>query len=99
MSAEVTQQRPFFPLPFLEPFRALGEWAAQPVGNRILSCAPRGAGQPVLTLPGFLGTDRSTASIRRYLKRKNYDSFPWLLGRNEGPVSYTHLTLPTTPYV
>lgn len=80
-----TAQRPFFPLPLLEPFRALGEWAAQPVGNKILGCAPKGAGQPVLTLPGFLGTDRSTASIRRYLRRKNYDPYPWLIGRNEGP--------------
>ena len=86
MSAEMAQ-RPFFPLPILEPFRALGEWVAQPVGNRILSCAPKGAGQPVLTLPGFLGTDRSTNSIRRYLRKKNYDPYPWLLGRNEGPDS------------
>ena len=84
MSAEAAQ-RPAFPLPLLEPIRALGEWVAQPVGNRILSCAPTGEGQPVLTLPGFLGSDLSTGSIRRYLTRKNYDAYPWLLGRNEGP--------------
>lgn len=84
MSTQVAQ-RPAIPLALLEPFRALGEWAAQPFGNRILSFAPIGAGQPVLTLPGFLGSDRSTKSIRKYLRGKEYDAYPWLLGRNEGP--------------
>lgn len=84
MSAEIAR-KPYLPLALLEPFRAFGEWAAQPVGNKVLSFAPDGNGQPVLTLPGFLGSDRSTRSIRRYLRKKNYDPFPWLLGRNEGP--------------
>lgn len=79
--------KPFFPLPFLEPMRALGELAMQPAGSRVLGFAPDGDGHPVLTLPGFLGGDRSTGLIRRYLRSKNYDPYPWTLGRNNGPHS------------
>lgn len=83
--AEQTSTKPFFPLPFLEPMRALGELAMQPAGRRILGFAPQGDGHPVLTLPGFLGGDRSTALIRRYLREQNYDPYEWGLGRNNGP--------------
>ncbi|MEO1027974.1 MAG: alpha/beta hydrolase [Pseudomonadota bacterium] len=78
-------QSPAFPLPFLEPFRAFWELSSVPAGAAILSFAPDGDGHPVLTLPGFLGGDGSMSVIRRYLRSKNYDPHPWLLGRNEGP--------------
>lgn len=83
--AQQASQPPFFPLPFLEPMRALGELAMQPAGRRVLGFAPDGDGHPVITLPGFLGGDGSTALIRRYLGEKNYDPYPWRLGRNNGP--------------
>lgn len=82
---ETTNPSPAFPLPLLEPIRAMFELGSVPAGNRILSFAPEGDGHPVLTLPGFLGSDRSMSVIRRYLKSKNYEPHPWLLGRNEGP--------------
>ena len=78
-------QSPAFPLPFLEPFRAFWELSSVPAGSALLSFAPDGDGHPVLTLPGFLGGDGSMSVIRRYLRSKNFDPHPWLLGRNEGP--------------
>ncbi len=46
--------------------------------------APRGDGQPVLILPGFLATDNSTYVMRRYLKRQGFNAYGWDLGRNAG---------------
>jgi hypothetical protein len=41
--------------------RLLGELALLASGWSLLARAPRGDGHPVLVLPGFLATDRSTA--------------------------------------
>ena len=85
--SDIAGKRPTFFLPFLEPFRAMGELAMQPAGTWLFKFAPDGDQHPVLTLPGFLGGDRSTSLIRRYLVSKNYRAYPWLLGRNNGPHS------------
>jgi pimeloyl-ACP methyl ester carboxylesterase len=47
---------------------------------------PRGPedGPPVLVLPGFLATDRTTMELRRALARAGYRAHPWLLGLNGG---------------
>ncbi len=50
----------------------------------LLRMAPRGDGQPVLVIPGFLATDNSTYVLRRYLKRQNFNVYPWDMGRNPG---------------
>lgn len=47
--------------------------------------APRGDGHPVLILPGFMTSDRSTRSLRSYLEKIGYDPHAWALGRNLGP--------------
>lgn len=78
---------PAFPLPFLEPMRALSELATQPVGAMLMRWAPKGDGHPVLTLPGFLTGDGSTALIRRHLRARNFRAYSWKLGRNNGPHS------------
>jgi len=39
----------------------------------------------VLVLPGLLASDRSTALLRRYLRRMGYQVRGWSLGRNMGP--------------
>ncbi len=78
---------PAFPLPLLEPVRAFSELAMQPFGAMMMRFAPQGDGHPVLTLPGFLTGDRSTALIRRHLRARGYDPYPWKLGRNNGPQS------------
>ena len=53
----------------------------------LLLRAPKGDGHPVLTLPGFLASDLSTAPMRRYLKELGYDTYAWNMGRNFGGVA------------
>ncbi len=65
--------------------RALFEFGALPWAAPLLATAPRGDGHPVLVLPGFITSDRSTAVLRRYLNRMGYDAHAWDLGRNLGP--------------
>ena len=65
--------------------RALAEFGTIPWAAPMLMMAPRGDGHPVLVLPGFSTTDRSTGVLRRYLTRIGYDAYAWELGRNLGP--------------
>jgi pimeloyl-ACP methyl ester carboxylesterase len=65
--------------------RALVEMGSLPLAAPLLWSAPRGDGHPVLVLPGFTTTDRSTGVLRRYLTRMGYDTHAWELGRNLGP--------------
>lgn len=51
----------------------------------LLALAPRGSGQPVVVLPGFLASDLSTAPLRQYLEFLGYQVHAWELGRNLGP--------------
>ncbi len=46
--------------------------------------APRGRGEPVLVLPGFMADDRSTFLLRRFLQRIGYHVEGWGRGRNDG---------------
>jgi len=55
-----------------------------PAQSLLKNLAP-GDGHPVMTLPGFLATDRSTRVLRRYIYHWGYDSFRWRQGRNLGP--------------
>ncbi|MEM9277094.1 MAG: alpha/beta hydrolase [Pseudomonadota bacterium] len=48
--------------------------------------SPKGDGQPVLVLPGFITTDKSTIALRTFLTAKGYPSYGWDLGRNFGPL-------------
>lgn len=53
---------------------------------RFLLSLPRGAGAPVMVLPGFGAGDASTAILRAFLRRLDYDARGWGLGRNRGDV-------------
>lgn len=55
-----------------------------PAQSLLKNLAP-GDGHPVMTLPGFLATDRSTRVLRRYIYHWGYHSFRWRQGRNLGP--------------
>jgi pimeloyl-ACP methyl ester carboxylesterase len=44
-----------------------------------------GDGHPVLVLPGFAASDRSTGPLRSALRRKGYATHGWNLGLNIGP--------------
>ena len=70
--------------------RALAEFGALPWAAPLLASAPRGDGHPVLVLPGFTTSDRSTTVLRGYLKRIGYDAHSWDLGRNLGPRAIGH---------
>ncbi|MGJ3630049.1 esterase/lipase family protein [Sphingomonas sp. MMS24-JH45] len=85
-AAPVPITRPPSPLLALTEFpRALAEFGTLFPAAPVLASAPRGDGHPVLVLPGFTTTDRSTAVLRRYLTRLGYDAHTWDLGRNLGP--------------
>src|SRR6476659_3850896 len=45
----------------------------------------RGDGHPVLVLPGFTTSDRSTELLRAVLSRNGHAAHGWKLGRNMGP--------------
>ena len=52
---------------------------------------PRGPedGPPVLVLPGFLATDRTTMELRRALARAGWRAHPWMMGMNSGAKANT----------
>ena len=62
--------------------RALVEFATFNILRRPLKNLPKGDGHPVLVLPGFMASDRSTAPMRRLLDDLGYQSYGWNLGRN-----------------
>lgn len=49
------------------------------------SLLPKGNGSPVLVLPGFGTSDRSTLPLRSVLQRLGHRPHRWRLGRNAGP--------------
>jgi pimeloyl-ACP methyl ester carboxylesterase len=65
--------------------RAWLEFAALVPALPLLARAPRGDGHPVLVLPGWLASDRSTWALRRFLRDRGYHVHGWRLGRNLGP--------------
>ena len=46
----------------------------------------RGGGRPIMVLPGFMTSDRSTVVLRQLLARLDYRVHGWGLGRNHGRV-------------
>ncbi len=79
---EVT--RPSFALTLMES-RAIGELCLYAWMYPLLRMCPKGDGHPVLVLPGFLASGRSTAPLRHLLKSVGYQGHRWKLGRNLGP--------------
>jgi pimeloyl-ACP methyl ester carboxylesterase len=68
-----------------EPVRALASAGALAAGLPLLRLAPRGEPHPVLVLPGLMASDRSTGTLRRWLRGLGYPVVGWDLGRNRGP--------------
>jgi hypothetical protein len=65
--------------------RAWFEFASLIPTLPVLQAAPRGDGHPVLVLPGWLASDRSTQALRWFLRDRGYHAHGWRLGRNDGP--------------
>ena len=78
-----------------EPARGLFSLANLPLAAPWLASAPRGDGHGVLVLPGFLASDRSTAVLRRFVRRLGYQVTGWNLGRNRGPTAEVMAGLPS----
>ena len=74
--------RPSLALFISEPARAIADCGAMLASAPLLLRAPRGDGHPVLVLPGLLGEDASTATMRAYLRSLGYAVHGWRLGRN-----------------
>ena len=74
----------------LQPASWFGEWRALLELPRLalrapaLARRPRGAGEPVMVLPGYRTSDASTLVLRRYLRWLGYEAEGWGLGRNHG---------------
>jgi pimeloyl-ACP methyl ester carboxylesterase len=77
--------RPSLALFISEPGRAIADCGAMLAAAPVLLRAPRGDGHAVLVLPGLLGMDASTATMRAYLRSLGYAVHGWRLGRNLGP--------------
>jgi pimeloyl-ACP methyl ester carboxylesterase len=77
-------RRPPLALTLLES-RAIGELCLYAWMYPLLRMCPKGDGHPVLVLPGFLASGRSTAPLRHLLKSVGYQGHRWKLGRNLGP--------------
>jgi pimeloyl-ACP methyl ester carboxylesterase len=56
--------------------------AASPWWSQLL---PAGDGHPVIVLPGLGANDFTTAPLRRFLRRRGYEPYPWRQGFNFGP--------------
>ena len=65
--------------------RAIGERLHLSAVLPALRRLPRGDRHPVLVLPGFSASDRSTAELRRLLDHLGYRTSGWGLGVNVGP--------------
>lgn len=65
--------------------RALYEAGAFVAASPALRLIGRGDRHPVLVLPGFTATDRSTVALRWFLRGQGYWVHGWSLGRNVGP--------------
>ena len=57
--------------------------------RRRLEAAPSGDGRPVLVLPGLGVGDLSTGALRRFLRRRGFESRGWGLGRHRPLVADT----------
>ena len=69
--------------------RAWLEYVALVPAMPLLRRAPNGDGHPVLVLPGWLASDRSTRALRWFLRQRGYYAHGWKLGLNLGPSEET----------
>jgi pimeloyl-ACP methyl ester carboxylesterase len=68
--------------------RAPFELGAYFVAEPLLRQLKAGDGHPVLVLPGFTASDRSTEPLRRTIRSLGYWTYGWQLGANLGPSEY-----------
>ncbi len=79
-----------------EPGRALFELGFSLPFNNFLNRKKNGDGHPVMVLPGFMASARSTKILRKYLENQGYDVYDWGLGRNVGKIDFMGLLMERT---
>lgn len=62
--------------------RAVVELGSFALLKKAMRTLPKGDGHPVLVLPGFMASDRSTRPLRGLLDDLGYETFGWGLGQN-----------------
>jgi len=87
-----TVSRPSMFKLFSEPGRAALELGISLPFNTMFSDKVQGDGHPVMVLPGFMSSERSTKVLRNYIAQLGYDVHDWGLGRNFGKLEYLALT-------
>lgn len=71
--------------------RVILEIGATGLCGPLLRKVPKGDGHSIITIPGFMGADGSTAMLRRFLNDMGYKAMPWGLGRNASEVKSERL--------
>ncbi len=59
----------------------------------------KGDGHPVLVLPGFMATDKSTVALRKYINSLGYATYGGNIGRNFGKEEYIDLLTDKLKYI
>jgi len=71
-----------------EPQRAFFEYSLSLPYKFWKTRKQKGDGHPVLVLPGFMATDKSTSPLRKHIDRLGYTTYGWDIGRNFGKEEY-----------
>lgn len=79
--------RPSILLYVSEIFRALGERFDLRQFNKHFTPKKTGDGHPILVIPGFMASGKSTIPLRQFLNKLGYQTYDWGLGRNLGHLS------------
>lgn len=76
-----------------EPATALFELGTSYPYKRIYKHKKKGDGHPVMLLPGFLSSEKSTKPLKEHIENAGYQVFDWGLGRNFGQLQYMEYLL------
>lgn len=85
--------RPSMLLLLSEPGRALFELGMSYSYSKVYKSTISGDGHPVMVLPGFMSSRRSTVYLRQHLKKCGYTVYDWGLGRNVGKLESVDLLI------
>jgi len=92
-SSAIKAKKPSIFWAITEAGRAMAELSVSVPFRKIYGSASEGDGHPVIVLPGFMASKRSTAPLRKFLKKQGYAAYDWGLGRNYGKIEYKETLL------
>jgi pimeloyl-ACP methyl ester carboxylesterase len=68
--------------------RAITELGLSIPYRKFFSKRDEGDGHPILVLPGFMATDKSTSPMRKFMSKIGYNPYSWGLGRNTAKLEF-----------